>query len=248
MQGNKKVLAFFFICGKMISERMFDEQFFEIDKALKERMKYKMYSYIKGILVEKMSNYLVVENNGIGYQIFMSRNSILKAGEQGEQIKIYTHYHVREDAISLYGFLTNEELNLFERLISVSGVGAKSAITMLSSITPSEFVMCIIKDDITRLTKIPGIGKKSAQRIVLELKDKLKAEQEIVTDEEETVTVIETSIDAVEEAISALQILGYHKKEIEKILPKFDYQSMTTEDIIRNGLRFLGGNGSAFSS
>ena len=196
-----------------------------------------MFAYVKGVLEEKMNNYVVVETAGIGYKIFMSKNAILKIGELGNSVKIYTHYHVREDDISLYGFLTGEELKLFELLISVSGVGAKSAITMLSSITPSEFIMCVVKNDITRLTKIPGIGKKSAQRIVLELKDKLKAEQEIA-ETGETEDVIEVS-DSLEEAIAALQILGYNKKEIEKALQKFDYQAMTIEDIIRNGLKFL---------
>ena len=196
-----------------------------------------MFAYIIGILEVKMSNYVVVETTGIGYKIFMSKNAILKIGELGEKVKIYTHYHVREDEISLYGFLTGEELKLFELLISVSGVGAKSAIAMLSNISPSEFIMCIVKDDITKLTKIPGIGKKSAQRIVLELKDKLKAEQE-VSGAEETENAIEIT-DTLEEAISALQILGYNKKEIEKALQKFDYQSMPIEDIIRQGLKFL---------
>lgn len=196
-----------------------------------------MFAYVKGILEEKMSNYVVVETAGIGYKIFMSKNAILKIGELGDNVKIYTHYHVREDEISLYGFLTGEELKLFELLISVSGVGAKSAIAMLSNITPSEFIMCVVKDDITRLTKIPGIGKKSAQRIVLELKDKLKTEQEI-SKAEETENEIQVT-DSIEEAISALQILGYNKKEIEKALQKFDYQSMTIEEIIRNGLKFL---------
>lgn len=196
-----------------------------------------MFAYVKGILEEKMSNYVVVETAGIGYKIFMSKNAILKIGELGDNVKIYTHYHVREDEISLYGFLTGEELKLFELLISVSGVGAKSAIAMLSNITPSEFIMCVVKNDITRLTKLPGIGQKSAQRIVLELKDKLKTEQETVK-AEETENVIQVT-DSIEEAISALQILGYHKKEIEKVLQKFDYQSMTIEEIIRNGLKFL---------
>ena len=202
-----------------------------------------MFAYVKGILEEKMSNYVIVETAGIGYKIFMSKNAILKIGELGDSVKIYTHYHVREDDISLYGFLTGEELKLFELLISVSGVGAKSAIAMLSNITPSEFIMCIVKNDITRLTKVPGIGKKSAQRIVLELKDKLKTEQETSeTEEVESVIDVNDSLeesDSLEEAIAALQILGYHKKEIEKALQKFDYQSMTIEDIIRNGLKFL---------
>ncbi len=196
-----------------------------------------MFAYIKGILEEKMSNYVVVETAGIGYKIFMSKNAILKIGELGDNVKIYTHYHVREDEISLYGFLTGDELKLFELLISVSGVGAKSAIAMLSNVTPSEFIMCVVKNDITRLTKLPGIGQKSAQRIVLELKDKLKTEQETVK-AEETENVIQVT-DSIEEAISALQILGYNKKEIEKALQKFDYQSMTIEEIIRNGLKFL---------
>jgi len=197
-----------------------------------------MFAYIKGTLEEKMSNYVVVETMGIGYKIFMSRNAIYQIGELGENVKVYTHYHVREDDISLYGFLSNEELKMFELLLSVSGIGAKSAITMLSNITPSEFAMSIITNDLSKLTKIPGIGPKSAQRIALELKDKLKNEQAIEKTEE-TKSIIE-STENTEEAISALQILGYNKKEIEKALEKFDYKSMEIEDIIRNGLKYLG--------
>lgn len=196
-----------------------------------------MFAYIKGSLEEKMSHYVVVETMGIGYKIFMSKSAIGRAGEIGDQVKIYTHYHVREDEISLYGFLNNEELKMFELLISVSGVGAKSAIAMLSNISPSDFAVSIIQNDITKLTKVPGIGKKTAQRIVLELKDKLKAEQEITKSQE-----IETKIEAdetIDEAISALQILGYNRKEIEKAFEKFDYKSMSIEDIIRNGLKYL---------
>ena len=196
-----------------------------------------MYAYIKGSLEEKMANYVVVEAYGIGYKIFMSKNAIYQIGEIGSQVKVYTHHHVREDEISLYGFLSNEELKMFELLISVSGVGAKSAIAMLSNITPSEFAMSIISNDITKLTKVPGIGKKSAQRIVLELKDKLKKEQDIVAEEQEETIIAQNT--EVEEAIAALQILGYQRKEIEKALAKFDYQAMTVEDVIRNGLKNL---------
>ncbi len=160
-----------------------------------------------------------------------------EAGEIGDTVKIYTHYHVREDDISLYGFLTNEELKMFELLISVSGVGAKSAIAMLSNISTSDFALSIINNDITKLTKVPGIGNKSAQRIVLELKDKLKAEREIAKTEENENTI--EADENIEEAISALQILGYNRKEIQKVFTKFDYQTMTIEDIIRNALKFL---------
>lgn len=199
-----------------------------------------MYSYIKGSLEEKMSNYIVVENNGIGYKIFMSKSAIGRAGELNSNVKVYTHYHVREDEISLYGFLTNEELKMFELLLSVSGVGAKSAISMLSNISPSEFAVSIVNNDITKLTKVPGIGKKSAQRIVLELKDKLKAEQELMKGEVSIDNSEEFDVSGdIEEAISALQILGYNRKEIQKALLKFDYKSMSIEDIIRNGLKYL---------
>lgn len=196
-----------------------------------------MFAYVKGILEEKMSNYVVVETMGIGYKIFMSKTAIGRTGEIGDTVKIYTHYHVREDEISLYGFLTNEELKMFELLISVSGVGAKSAIAMLSNISTSDFALSIINNDITKLTKVPGIGNKSAQRIVLELKDKLKAEREIAKTEETEKTI--EADENIEEAISALQILGYNRKEIEKAFSKFDYQTMSIEDIIRNALKYL---------
>lgn len=197
-----------------------------------------MFAYIKGSLEEKMSNYVVLETMGVGYKIFMSKTAIGKLGEMGSTVKIFTHYHVREDEISLYGFLSNEELKMFELLISVSGVGAKSAISMLSNISTSDFALSILTNDITKLTKVPGIGKKTAQRIILELKDKLKAEQEIAkTEENQTIIEIDEQID---EAISALQILGYHRKEIEKAFEKFDYKTMTIEDIIRTGLKYLG--------
>ena len=133
-----------------------------------------MYAYIKGKLEYKMSNYIVVENMGIGYKIFMGESAINTIGDIGQEVKIYTHYHVREDDISLYGFKTNEELRMFELLISVSGVGAKTALIMLSNIEPSNFALAVITNDTQKLVKIPGVGKKTAARIILELKDKLK--------------------------------------------------------------------------
>ena len=106
-----------------------------------------MYAYIKGSLEEKTNTFIVVENNGIGYKIFMSESAIQKLGERGENIKIHTYYYVKEDNISLYGFLTNEELKMFELLLTVSGIGAKSAIVILSNITPSSFALAVITDD-----------------------------------------------------------------------------------------------------
>ena len=196
-----------------------------------------MFAYIKGILEIKGINYVVIENGGIGYKIFMSAKSIGTIGNIGENVKIYTHYHVREDDISLYGFTTDEELRMFEILINVSGVGVKSALTMLSDITPASFAMAVIQDDVTRLTKVQGVGKKTAQRLILELKDKLKSEN--ISD---NVIALETTNNANidNDAITALQVLGYSKKEVEQVLEKIDIKDLSTEEIIKTALKYLG--------
>ena len=198
-----------------------------------------MFSYIKGTLEVKSLNYIVVDVNGIGFKIFMSQSAIQRLGETGTTVKIYTYMNVKEDELSLYGFITNEELRMFELLIGVSGVGAKSAITMLSSITPSKFALAVISNDVKTLTKIPGIGPKSAQRIILELKDKLKTEDAKQADNE----VIPNNLvenNNLEEAVQALKVLGYTRQEIESVLAKIDINSLTVEDIIRKALSFLG--------
>ena len=196
-----------------------------------------MFAYIKGTLEDRTSNYVVIDNSGIGYKIFMSATAINQIGNTGDNVKVYTYYYVREDNISLYGFLTNEELRMFELLLQVSGIGAKSAIAMLSEITPSSFALAVISNDITKLVKIPGIGKKSAERIILELKDKLKTEQTIAKTEEIKVAVAQD--DAEDEVIEALQVLGYNKKEIEKALEKLDRNNLSIEDTIKQTLKLL---------
>lgn len=196
-----------------------------------------MFAYIKGSLEEKGNSYVVVEANGIGYKIFMSNMAMAALGEVKNTVKVHTHYYVREDNISLYGFATKEELKMFELLISVTGVGAKSAISMLSAISPSDFALAIISDDVTKLKKVPGIGAKTAQRIILELKDKLKSE-EVASNEVET-KVVSNNSEEIEEAIQALQILGYNKKEIEKVFEKIDNTNITVQDLIKKGLALL---------
>lgn len=198
-----------------------------------------MFAYIKGSLEIKANNYVVIDVSGIGYKIFMAGSNIDKIGDIGNNVKVYTHYYVREDNISLYGFLTDEELRMFELLISVSGIGAKSAIAMLSEITPTDFALSVISNNVTKLTKIQGIGAKTAQRIILELKDKLKTEQAIEKQDTKIQKVIAEETNY-EEAISALQILGYNKKEIEKTLEKLDLTGLLVEDIIRKALGVLG--------
>lgn len=197
-----------------------------------------MYAYIKGSLEEKTKDGIVIETNGIGYKIFVSEQTLSKLGELGEIVKVYTHYHVREDNISLYGFLSNEELKTFELLLQVSGIGAKTAIVALSNIMPSQFAIAIISNDIKTLTKIPGIGTKSAQRIVLELKDKLKTQDAINTVEEQ-VEEKQINNEATEEATQALQILGYTKTDITKTFDKINVKGLSTEDIIKQALKHL---------
>lgn len=196
-----------------------------------------MYAYIKGTLEIKGINYVVIENNGIGFKIFMSSKSIGCIGNVGDIVKVHTHYHVREDDISLYGFVSEEELRMFEILINVSGVGVKSALTMLSDITPASFAMAVIQDDVTRLTKVPGVGKKTAQRLILELKDKLKSE-DISGDNSVDVDIKEIKID--NDAVTALQVLGYSKKEVEEVLQKVDTKNLSTEETIKMALKYLG--------
>ena len=196
-----------------------------------------MYSYIKGDLEEKSNGFVVIDNNGIGYKIFMSNMSIGRLGELHSKVKVFTYYQVREDNISLYGFNTKEELRMFELLISVSGIGSKSAINMLSNIEASNFAIAVVSNDIKKISSIKGIGNKTAQRIVLELKDKLKTEQEL-TNIEEINEVIEEEASS-NDAVIALQMLGYNNKDIEKVLKKIDKNIISTEEIIKESLKIL---------
>ena len=208
-----------------------------------------MLAYIKGTLEMKMTGYVVIDVGGLGYKVFMSENNIEKIGNTGETVKVHTYYRVREDDISIYGFLTLEELKMFELLIGVSGVGAKTALSMLAVCEPSEFALAVISEDVKTLTQIPGIGAKSAQRIILELKDKITKEQEIekinaqVNSKAKIEDKIQNAIEnnnKVTEAMAALQVLGYNKKEIEKAFNKLDKKELSTEELIKKGLLILG--------
>lgn len=199
-----------------------------------------MFAYIKGTVEEKGNNYVVLDCNDIGYKIFMSNIAINEIGELGAKVKVHTYYYVREDNISLYGFVTKEELRMFELLLSVSGIGAKSAISMLSNITPSSFAFAVISNDVAKLKKIPGIGPKSAQRIILELQDKLKAEQkEFEADNPQIKPEKISDDDFIKEAKDALQILGYTKKEIDKAFEKIANTDVSVEELIKKGLVLL---------
>ena len=197
-----------------------------------------MFAYIKGSLEIKTRGYIVIDVNGVGYKIFMSETAIEKVGEIGGNVKVHTYLKVREDDMSLYGFNTNEELRMFELLLQVSGIGAKSAIAILSNITPSQFAIAVITNDVSKIKSLPGIGPKTAQRIILELKDKIKSEEAISENRTIDNTKEEEDSEKITEATSALQVLGYSKKEIEKALQKVESE-LSVEEIIKIGLKNL---------
>ena len=197
-----------------------------------------MISYIKGNLEAKNLDNVIIYVGGIGYKIFMPIKSMNTLGDIGKEVKIYTYMRVREDDISLYGFCTNEELKMFEQLLGVSGVGAKLALSILSNISPSSFALAIITEDINTIKSLPGIGAKSAQRIILELKDKMKTQDAIET--EFIPTKIEIKDDKTKDAIDALQVLGYAKKDIDSVISHIDVTGLSVEDIIKQGLKHLG--------
>ena len=189
-----------------------------------------MFAYLKGVFESRTLDYIVVDVNGIGYKIFMSENSMKRIGELGSIIKVHTYVKVREDDISIYGFASNEELRMFELLVSVSGI--------LSNIEPSAFAAAVISDNVGTLKKLPGIGAKSAQRIILELKDKLKT-IDVEDDSSEELKAVINQNQNIEELISALQVLGYTKKEVEKIIPKLDNKDDNLENLIKKALLLL---------
>ena len=194
-----------------------------------------MYYYIKGTLVQKSDNYIVVDANGVGYMIYTSLNSMQNTGEIGKKITIYTYLHVREDVMNLFGFTTIEEKNMFMHLISVSGVGPKAALSILSVTTPAKFALAVITNDVKTITKASGVGPKMAQRVILELKDKMKTDELEIDLEDESDDILS---DNRSEAISALVVLGYSSNDAQKAVKGID-GTLSVEEIIKKALAGL---------
>lgn len=196
-----------------------------------------MFYYLNGTVAHIEPYLVVIDCGGVGYAC-RTTSYTLSALKKGEKGKVFTHLNVREDAMELYGFATQEELNLFQQLISVSGVGPKAALSILSSNTPANLALSIITGDEKALTCAQGIGKKIAQRVILELKDKL-AKGQLPTAEESYggtgITVIPQ--DKVSEATAALAVLGYQPGEITAALKGLDVEHLALEEIIRQALR-----------
>lgn len=192
-----------------------------------------MYAFISGRVVSVSENQIVIENGGIGYQIAVSSNTIAKIGSIGDTRQLYTYLQVKEDLFALYGFLTLEEKNMFIKLINISGVGPKLALQVLSGMEPRALALCIVTNDIKSLSKIKGLGKKTSERIILELREGIEDEELMVTDN--SVAVIKD--DVVNDAVLALQSLGVSKNEAYKAVLKAREKSGVLEEIITIALR-----------
>lgn len=192
---------------------------------------------LKGKITAKDMNFVVIECAGVGYGCRTSYNTISQLGAIGDETILYTHFSVREDNVELFGFSTMQELNCFKMLISVSGVGGKAATSILSDMTPENFAFFVASGDSKAFTKTKGIGNKTAQRIVLELKDKISDES--LTSKNIT-AITDNSIDssAISEAMEALMVLGYSQGEIAPILRKCN-PSLNTQELIREVLRLI---------
>ena len=194
-----------------------------------------MYSYIKGSVEEINLDHLVIENNGIGYRINASSNTIMKV-QMGQQCKIYTKLIVKEDDMSLCGFYDKEELRMFELLTSISKIGPKVGLGILSFASPRQIGAYILSEDIAKLSKAPGVGKKTAERIVLELKDKIDKNN---VEFESTLLTSQPIVVSQDEAIDALVALGYSLQESKDAVQKCKKDGLNTEDIIKKSLSYL---------
>lgn len=194
-----------------------------------------MYSYIKGTIEEIGLTNIVIENNNIGYEINVSSNTI-KDLQLGKMAKIYTKLIVREDDMSLCGFSTKEEMQMFELLTSVSKIGPKVGLGILSFGTPGQLGAYILSEDVAKLSKAPGVGKKTAERIVLELKDKIDK-----NNVEFEPTLLSNAPIAVskDEAVDALVALGYSQIEAKEAVDKCKKDGLNTEDIIKKSLTYI---------
>nr|WP_296044888.1 Holliday junction branch migration protein RuvA [uncultured Blautia sp.] len=172
-----------------------------------------MISFIKGYIAETTENSVILETDRIGYEIFMTGPAIEETSRMQDKIKIYTYFHVREDAMQLYGFLSRDDLEMFRLLLNVNGIGPKAAMGVLAAITADELRFAVLSDDVKTISRAPGIGKKTAQKLILELKDKLKLEdafEKKLAHQEENLSLKDTSLrDSRQEAVEALTALGY---------------------------------------
>lgn len=195
-----------------------------------------MIAYLEGIIKSRGTDHVVVSVQGVGYQVFVTPSSVAQLpASLDAKIQFHIHTHVREDQITLYGFLTAHELQIFQRLLNVQGIGPKLALTVLAGLAPQDFVSAVVNDDLVRLNAIPGIGKKTAERIVLDLKDRL------IKDGMVTLPAIAggTSVSGVRgDAISALINLGYQRLDAERAVARLKRdESVPLSQLLKDALK-----------
>lgn len=201
----------------------------------------KLIDFVNGTIDYVNPEYIVVEVNGVGYQIFCP-NPFIFQSKVAEKVKIYTYQYVREDVLALYGFTKREEKALFTKLLGVSGIGPKGALAILATGQPDQVVKAIEEEDEKFLIKFPGVGKKTARQMILDLKGKLN---ELLPDlmpdlfAQETVTIKSSYSKELDEAIEALKVLGYGEREINKVSPILSGEQLTTDQYVKRALQLL---------
>lgn len=203
-----------------------------------------MISFIRGLIADTTETSVILDNHGIGYEIFMTGNSIEQASRVNGEIRIHTYFHVREDVMQLYGFLSKDDLEMFRLLLNVNGIGPKAALGVLAGLTADELRFAVLSDDIKTLSKAPGIGKKTAQKLILELKDKLKLEdafEKKLAHEQEVSTGAGSGLhDGRQEAVEALVALGYSSTDAMRAVRKVtDVAPDDVEGLLKAALKQL---------
>lgn len=200
-----------------------------------------MIGYIKGTLEEADEQCIIVDNHGVGYRIFVPGSVFAGAIPVGEEVKIYTYLSVKEDAMQLYGFLTRDDLRMFKLLLGVNGIGPKAGLGILSALTADELRFAVLADDAASIAKAPGIGKKTAQKLILELKDKLNLEdafEQKLVNQAQKVQAVPGTDDGMHEAVQALVALGYSSTDALRAVKKVEgADSMSVEEILKAALK-----------
>ena len=200
-----------------------------------------MISYMRGEVVELNENQVVVEVRDIGYRLFISAREAAAMPAIGESVKLHTYFHVREDAMQLYGFLTRDDLEIFKLLINVNGIGPKAALGVLSALSADDLRFAVLADDVKAITKAPGIGTKTAQKLILELRDKLSLEEAFEKRLEANKVDMKNALlatDARGEAVQALVALGYSNADSLRAVKQVELsEGMDTEEILRSALK-----------
>lgn len=205
-----------------------------------------MISFIRGTVADVTESSVIVETGNIGYEIFMTGTAIEQASRTRQELKIHTYFHVREDAMQLYGFLNKDDLNMFKLLLGVNGIGPKAALGVMSGITADELRFAVLSDDVKTISKAPGIGRKTAQKLILELKDKLSLEEAFeqkLAHEQAAVGAVspdENGFDGRQEAVEALVALGYSSTDALRAVRKAeDVNPDDVEGLLKAALKHL---------